>query len=80
MIFGGSSTTDLRASVQLSMAPANCISSQCRLDKTSLTAHLLHASVCETLAGTKEAVATAGMACDTVVEAATEDALEVTMV
>lgn len=31
-------------------------------------------------AGLKAAVATAGIACETVVEAATEDALEVTMV
>jgi hypothetical protein len=41
---------------------------------------LLHASVDETFPGLKAAVATGGMTCETVVEAATEAALEVTMV
>ena len=41
---------------------------------------LLHASVELILEGLKPAVAAGGMTCDSVVEAATEDALEVTMV
>jgi hypothetical protein len=41
---------------------------------------LLHASVLLIPAGLKEAVAAGGMTCETVVEAATEEALEVSMV
>lgn len=42
--------------------------------------HLLQASVELTEAGLKDAVAAGGMTCDTVVEAAIEAALEVSMV
>ncbi len=42
--------------------------------------HLLQASVESIAAGLKDAVAAGGIACDTVVEAATEAALDVTMV
>lgn len=41
---------------------------------------LLHASVEEIPAGLKAAVAAGGITCETVVEAATEEALEVSMV
>lgn len=40
----------------------------------------LHAVVVSTLAGLKDAVAIGGMTCETVVDAATEAALEVSMV
>lgn len=64
-----SATADLWAAVQLSMTPVDCGPSNQLSVPALLDRHDLQASVELTVAGLKPAVASAGMDCDTVLEA-----------
>ena len=79
LILSSRAAADLWAGVQLGVAPVDCLDQQ-GLYTLWTGILLLHASVEEMLAGLKAAVAAGGISWETVVEAATEAALEVTMV
>lgn len=77
-ILRSSTTADLRAGVELGTAPADCGNVSKQLPAEIVW--FLHLTDELTGAGSNEAVAAGGMACERVVVAATEDALEVSMV
>lgn len=80
LVLRGGASTDLRACVQLSMAPVDYASVNISWSGPSGCPLHLQAVLESTLAGLNPAVAIGGMTCETVVEAATDAALEVSMV